>query len=116
MTDENYTKREQDHFINEWNSRMDKQDATLARIETQTTKTNGRVNLIEEKIKDYPDIKKSINELMNYKFWILGAIAAFTLFGGSILYFINHDIDNKIAQGIDSAFNSRFDKVEVIQK
>lgn len=49
MTDNPYSKREQDHFFGELFKRMDKQDVTLERIEFQTNKTNGRVTRLEAK-------------------------------------------------------------------
>lgn len=45
--DQPYSKRELDFRFDELFKRMDKQDVLLERIETQTTKTNGRVNLLE---------------------------------------------------------------------
>lgn len=48
MSDENsYSKREQDHYFSDMFDRMDKQDITLARIEAQTIRTNGRVSRLE---------------------------------------------------------------------
>lgn len=45
--DSPYSKREQDNFHDELMKRMDKQDVVLERIETQTTRTNGRVSKLE---------------------------------------------------------------------
>lgn len=39
-----YQNREIDHFMNEFNKRMTHQDGILDRINSQTMKTNGRVN------------------------------------------------------------------------
>jgi len=48
-----YTQREIKHYFEDLGSRLNKQDATLSRIETQTTMTNGRVNKIEWQIKAF---------------------------------------------------------------
>jgi len=47
MDNEPYTKRELDHYFNDIKSILARQDGTLSRIETQTTKTNGRVSRLE---------------------------------------------------------------------
>lgn len=47
MPEEPYTKREQDYHFKVVLEKLDKQDITLERIETQTLKTNGRVSKLE---------------------------------------------------------------------
>lgn len=47
MEEAPYSKRELDHYFTELFARMDKQDIVLAGIQTQTTKTNGRVTKLE---------------------------------------------------------------------
>lgn len=46
-SEQNYSKRELDHFFVEFGKRMDHQDTLLGEIKMQTTKTNGRVTRIE---------------------------------------------------------------------
>lgn len=46
MADKNYSKRELDTAFASITEHLKKQDDILVRIETQTTKTNGRVNLL----------------------------------------------------------------------
>lgn len=66
MPDEPYSKREQDHFFGDLFKRMDKQDASLNRIEEQTMRTNGRVTRLE--------IWKTAI------IWLIGIIAGFLAF------------------------------------
>jgi len=47
MEEQNYSKRELDHFLKEIREILDKQNEMLARIETQVLKTNGRVSKLE---------------------------------------------------------------------
>ena len=48
MSDSTYTKREQDHFYSDVRERLEKQDVMLQKILEQATKTNGRVNKLED--------------------------------------------------------------------
>lgn len=47
MKESKYQNREIDHFIKDIKDTLQKQNETLERIETQTTKTNGRVSNLE---------------------------------------------------------------------
>lgn len=47
MNEDNYSKRELDHYFGDLFKRMDKQDGLLSSIEAQTKKTNGRVSKLE---------------------------------------------------------------------
>jgi len=47
MTDEPYSKREQDYHFKVILDKLEKQDEVLELIKIQTTKTNGRVNKLE---------------------------------------------------------------------
>lgn len=100
MSDETYSKREQDHFFGELFKRMDKQDETLGRIEGQTTKTNGRVTKLEEKTDDYPSTRKTVQ-------WIMGVGAAAIVLGaviyGFALKFANDRIDAKFTDFVASS-------------
>ncbi len=68
----------------------------LQDIKIQTTKTNGRVNSLE-----------------NSRVQVWAAIGVLLLCGGSIIYLSIMAIDNKIQRGIDTAFNNKFDSIEV---
>lgn len=69
----------------------------LRRIETQTTKTNGRVNSLE---------------MSRAQMW--GAIAVLTLLGGVIITLAINAIDSKIDSKINSALQS-YDKSRFLQ-
>lgn len=74
MPDEsNYTKREQDHFFTDIKSHLQRQDVTLARIEAQVLKTNGRVTASEKDIAELKWWKSSI-------IWGWGVLFAVILF------------------------------------
>ncbi len=45
--DSNYSKRELDHYFGDIKETLGKQNIILARIEAQTTRTNGRVSKLE---------------------------------------------------------------------
>ena len=51
----------------------------------QTTKTNGRVNLLEIKTSDYENIKKTTDNLKGWKMWLSGAVAVIIFFGGAFI-------------------------------
>lgn len=76
--------------------RLDKQDALLAGIITQTTKTNGRVNgleakttVLDEKTKDYPKTKGKVG-------WIMGVGACAVVLVGVIYALLLKNIDKSI--------------------
>ncbi len=73
----NYSKRELDHFIKELNE-------NVAKILEQTTKTNGRVNSLE-----------------NHKAYLWGATTLLTILGGAIITLSINAIDNKIKNGFE---------------
>lgn len=76
--------------------RFNEMNTHLVDIKTQTTKTNGRVGVLE-----------------NHKAYLWGAISVVTVLGGAIIALAISAIDAKIKVGVDTAFNSRFDKIEV---
>ena len=78
---------------------MDKQDDFLERIEDQTTRTNGRVTRLEDKVADYNDIKKSVASHENYKWWIMGVAAALTVTG---ILAIKQVVRQELTQLIDT--------------
>lgn len=125
MADEPYSKREVDIFFKgledkfeQLFKRLDKQDNTLGRIETNLGDFQTRISKLEDLVSDYSDYKKTTDGLINYKWWIMGCAAVFLLLGGSLLLLVksqlNNDIQSKISLGIDSAFNARFSKIQVI--
>lgn len=121
MADEPYTKREIDILIKGQNDnfdrlfkRMDNQDAVLANIQEGYNSNQREIDRINDTIKDYPEMKVTVSGLVNYKWWLIGAVAAFTILGGSIVLLFVSQINTKISQGIDNAFNQRFAKVQVI--
>ena len=66
--------------------RFDEMGEHLKAIVTQTTKTNGRVGVLE-----------------NHKAYLWGAFTILTLLGGIIITFAVQAIDDKIQKGINSA-------------
>ena len=69
----NYSKRQQDHFFTDTKSHLKRQDETLARIEAQVLKTNGRVTAGEKDIAELKWWKSSI-------IWGWGVLFAIILF------------------------------------
>jgi lysozyme family protein len=119
--DTNYSKREIDtFFMNQKESfdrlftRMDNQDKTLSRIEINQNVNQLDIALVKDTIKDYGSLKEAVNSLTNYKWWIIGSIATFTALMTVVALLMNNQIDTKISVGIDSAFNTRFSKIQVI--
>lgn len=68
-----YTDREINHFISDLKSHLKRQDETLARIEAQVLKTNGRVTASEKDIAELKWWKSSI-------VWGWGVIVTILLF------------------------------------
>jgi len=99
--DSPYSNRELEHFFGDLNKRLDKQDTILCRIEEQTTRHNGRMAKIEDKIADYDDVKKVVLSHENYKWWALGIFAALGVFGWLALRQIVHqEITTLIDKGV----------------
>lgn len=96
--EKNYSKREQDFFRDELFKRMDKQDNMLERIESQTLKTNGRVTRLEDRVADYNTYKAKTDELINFRWWIVGAVAAISLVGGTLGYFFKRELLNSVKE------------------
>ncbi len=74
MPEKNYSKREQDSFRGTMLSRMDNQDGMLGKILDQTSKTNGRVTKLEDKIEDYPEVRKQLDVITNWKLEFMSEI------------------------------------------
>lgn len=121
MSDEPYNKREIDIIIKGQNDSFDKlfdmlkeQNVTLKSIDTNLTTNQMEIALIKDTIKDYPDLKATVSGLVNYKWWIIGAVAAFAVLGGSVVLLFEARIDSKIYDGINDAVSQHFQKVQVI--
>lgn len=121
MADEPYTKREIDILIKGQNDnfdrlfkRMDNQDAVLANIQEGYNSNQREIDHINDTIKDYPEMKLVVATLVNYKWWLIGAVAAFAVLGSSVVLLFEARIDNKITMGIESAVIQHFQKVQVI--
>lgn len=123
MSDDSpYNKREVDLIVQSQNVKYDniikiltEQNTTLKGIESNQTITQVDVNRIKDTIADYAEIKATVNSLINYKWWLIGAVAAFTLLGGSVVLLFEARIDTKIYNGINDAVSQHFQKVQVIQ-
>jgi len=85
MSEEEYSLREETTFRQNLFKRLDTQDEILKEIRMQTTKTNGRVNLLEIKTSDYENIKKTTDNLKGWKMWLSGAVAVIIFFGGAFI-------------------------------
>lgn len=116
-----YNKRESDILFKGINDNFDRlfdtlkgQDETLKRIEGNQNTNAMDILIIKDTIKDYPVYKATTDSLVNYKWWVIGAMAAFTILGGSVVLLFEAKIDTKISNGIDAAFNNKFAKVQVI--
>ena len=75
--------------------RFDEMGEHLKAIVVQTTKTNGRVSVLE-----------------NHKAYLWGAFSLLTILGGTIIYLSVMAIDTKIEKGIDNALSARVERVE----
>lgn len=116
--DEQYSQKEENTFRQDLFRRMDVQDKTLARIESdgkdtkaQTIKTNGRVNLMEEKTKDYDELRNSIQGLANIKYWIMGASATILAIGSYVAHLEEAYIIQKAADSALSQINLKYNVV-----
>lgn len=67
---------------------------SLTRIENQTVKTNGRVTKLEQ-----------------HRAYLWGAYTILVLLGGTIIAFAVAAIDSKIQKGIQTALDSRVERV-----
>ena len=121
MPDDPYTKREVDILVKGVNDnferlfkRMDNQDNALSEIKNIQNDSKLEIAMIKDTIKDYNTLKEAVSSLVNYKWWLVGAIAVFAVLGGGFIALVEGRIDTKIQVGIDQAFNSRFAKVQVI--
>lgn len=115
--EKNYSKREQDYFREELFKRMDKQDNMLERIEGQTTKTNGRVTRVEDKIADYDTYKITVDDYKKEKVKIYTVILVGMAFIGALgtLFYalINSKLDNRykdLDNRIDTAVSAALDE------
>ncbi len=80
-------------------------------IVLQTTKTNGRVTTLEEKTKDYFDLKKAVAMLTNFRWWIVGFAFAFTILSGTVIYLLWQNVQYKIDK-VTSILQG-YDKIEI---
>jgi predicted PurR-regulated permease PerM len=94
--------------------RMDKQDIVLKSIDDNQNNNQREIDRIKDTIADYPYMKEAVNSLTNYKWWIIGSIATVIAIGAIVVYLVNDKIDTKISDGINSAFNTRFSKIQLI--
>ncbi len=119
MNEEPYNKREIDYFMKEIKEKLEEIGSDVKETKVQTIRTNGRVGVLEEWSEDARVViennTENINALTNFRYWIIGTGASFLILGGTIASLIYYNIDRKISAGIDSAFNERFSKIEVIK-
>lgn len=118
-----YTKREQDSFMSSVNSRFDKLDRTLERIEEQTTPITAWSSeakaVIEKLVRDTESLKRDRTRIYTI-------IAVFLAIGVGMGYLFYNLIDVKIQadtsiqipiavnSGIQQYFSEHYSKVEVI--
>lgn len=124
MPEKNYTKREQDHFFGEMFKRMDKQDASLARIEDQTTQHNHRMTKIEDKVSDYHEVKAQVSEVSKWKIEFMSEIKGMkrimvilviilpSLISTIFILYINHlresikeDVSSSVVSTLEEKYN-----------
>lgn len=124
MADETpYTKREQDSFMASVNSRFDKLDATLERIESTTTpmvEWSGSAKVIID------NLANDVGALKKDRIRIYTLIAVVLAIGLGMGYLFYNLIDVKIqadtaaqipaavGAGIQTYFNTHYSKVEVV--
>ncbi len=78
---------------------------------------NGRVTKLEtvsnELVKFTENNARGIQSLKNTRTQIWSAITVLVFLGGTIIFLAVLAIDTKIQKGIDTAFNNKFDHIEV---
>lgn len=121
MSDEPYNKRESDILFKGISDNFDRvlkgmeeQNKMLSTIQETQNSNQREIDRINDTIKDYPDVRAAVNSLTNYKWWIIGTIATIMAIGSIVVYLVNDKIDTKISDGINTAFNDRFSKIQVI--
>lgn len=72
-----YTDREINHFLSDIKATLEKQNASLERIETQVLKTNVRVTKSEEKILVLENTQKQRRQDF---FWAVGILVTISIF------------------------------------
>lgn len=101
MTDDTYSIKEFiGHYMEDMKGQISEIHTDVKEIKLQTQKTNGRVTAIETAIQDYPEIKKKVGQLDNYKWWIIGIAAAISAIGLLALKQI-------VKQSVDTALSER---------
>jgi hypothetical protein len=75
--------------ISEINEGLKHNTEVTEKVLLQATKTNGRVNSLEERTKDYDSIKAKVN-------WIMGIGACAVVLGATIYFLALKDISNQI--------------------
>lgn len=130
MSDESpYSKREQDVYFKNIDDnfqrlfkKLDSQDITLNLIAGNQNDNQIDIAVIKDTIKDYPELKEVVSSLVNYKWWLIGTVAAFTVLGGTTLLLIKNqlksnismEIDSKVPTGINDYFNNHFSNIKII--
>lgn len=95
-----FNQKEEDTFRADLFRRMDVQDITLARIEEQTKKTNGRVTVLETVLTDYSDYKKLVISIKDWKIWVSGICTLAVLIGAFVFNLIIRDVNRTAEENI----------------
>lgn len=130
MEEKNYSKREQDIFQREMFNRLDAQDKTLERIESQTTRTNGRATALEAWSNEAKAVIDRLvadsGKLKNDRTRIYTFLSVLVVVMGTVGFLFYNLIDLKIqtatgtmipiavSAGIDSYFSTHFQKTQII--
>jgi hypothetical protein len=80
--------------MNRLEKKLDENTDITSKVLLQATKTNGRVNALEDKVNDYPAIKAKV-------WWIIG-IGSTVVVTGGVIYTL---VISNIANTIDQKFN-----------